>query len=111
MRLTEKAWDFYAGGAEDKRTVADNCEAFRQIKLRPRVLVNVTNRHLGTEPSGETRIRAVVIASRVLFLDYGRAKTRLTEEPYTERQPIEPVTQLEIAQPGQPKRSRRKQAA
>ena len=52
-RLTETAWDHYAGGAEDERTVADNCQAFRQIKLRPRVLVDVAKRDLTTEVLGQ----------------------------------------------------------
>src|SRR5690349_18405225 len=52
-KLTETAWDFYAGGAEDERTVAENCQAFRQIKLRPRVLVDVATRDLATEVLGQ----------------------------------------------------------
>ena len=52
-KLTETAWDFYAGGAEDERTVADNCQAFRHIKLRPRVLVDVGTRDLATEVLGQ----------------------------------------------------------
>ena len=52
-KLTETAWDHYAGGAEDERTVADNCQAFRHIKLRPRVLVDVGKRDLTTEVLGQ----------------------------------------------------------
>jgi isopentenyl diphosphate isomerase/L-lactate dehydrogenase-like FMN-dependent dehydrogenase len=52
-KLTETAWDYYAGGAEDERTVADNCQAFRRIKLRPRVLVDVGKRDLTTEVLGQ----------------------------------------------------------
>src|SRR6266540_2835724 len=52
-KLTETAWDHYAGGAEDERTVADNCLAFRHIKLRPRVLVDVGKRDLTTEVLGQ----------------------------------------------------------
>ena len=53
-KLTETAWDHYAGGAEDERTVADNCQAFRQIKLRPRVLVDVGKRNLTSEVLGQS---------------------------------------------------------
>ncbi len=52
-RLTETAWDYYAGGAEDERTVAENCEAFRSIKLCPRVLVDVGTRDLTTQVLGQ----------------------------------------------------------
>jgi 4-hydroxymandelate oxidase len=52
-KLTETAWDYYAGGAEDEYTVADNCQAFRRIKLRPRVLVDVGKRDLATEVLGQ----------------------------------------------------------
>lgn len=48
-RLNETAWDHYAGGAEDERTVRENCQAFGRIKLRPRVLVDVGTRVLSTE--------------------------------------------------------------
>jgi 4-hydroxymandelate oxidase len=52
-KLSETTWDYYAGGAEDERTVADNCQAFRLIKLRPRVLVDVAKRDLTTEVLGQ----------------------------------------------------------
>jgi isopentenyl diphosphate isomerase/L-lactate dehydrogenase-like FMN-dependent dehydrogenase len=37
-RMTPSAFDYYAGGAEDEVTLAENREAFRRIALRPRVL-------------------------------------------------------------------------
>src|SRR5215211_6599477 len=46
-------WDYYEGGAEDEYTVAENCAAFRRIKLRPRVLVDVAARDLSTEILGQ----------------------------------------------------------
>ena len=46
-------WDFYEGGAEDEDTVTENCAAFRRIKLRPRVLVDVAKRDLTTEVLGQ----------------------------------------------------------
>lgn len=52
-KLTETVWDHYAGGAEDERTVAENCQAFGRIKLRPRVLVDVGTRVLTTEVLGQ----------------------------------------------------------
>lgn len=35
------AFDYYAGGAGDERTLAENQDAFRRLHLRPRVLVDV----------------------------------------------------------------------
>jgi isopentenyl diphosphate isomerase/L-lactate dehydrogenase-like FMN-dependent dehydrogenase len=37
--MTPSAFDYYAGGAEDEVTLAENREAFRRILLRPRMLV------------------------------------------------------------------------
>lgn len=37
-KMTPSAYDYYAGGAEDETTLADNREAFRRIGLLPRVL-------------------------------------------------------------------------
>jgi hypothetical protein len=51
-------------------------------------------------------MRAVIVASQVLFLDYDRAHTGLREEPA-----IEEDAQSEAEQPAKSKRSRRKQTA
>jgi 4-hydroxymandelate oxidase len=41
-RLTELAYDYYAGGADDEVTLADNIAAWRRLRLRPRVLRDVS---------------------------------------------------------------------
>jgi 4-hydroxymandelate oxidase len=41
-RLTQVAYDYYAGGAEDESTLADNIAAWRRIRLRPHVLRDVS---------------------------------------------------------------------
>jgi len=46
-------WDYIAGGAGDESTVAENRDAFRRLKLRPRALVNVDVRDLRTEVLGQ----------------------------------------------------------
>ncbi len=46
--LSPMAWDYYARGAWDEITLRDNHAAFDRIKLRPRVLVDVSDRHLTT---------------------------------------------------------------
>ena len=41
--LDPGAYGYFAGGAGDELTLEDNIAAFRRIKLRPRMLVDVTN--------------------------------------------------------------------
>jgi isopentenyl diphosphate isomerase/L-lactate dehydrogenase-like FMN-dependent dehydrogenase len=60
-RLAEEALEagplgYFAGGADDERTLRDNVEAFARLKLRPRMLVDVSHVSaattvLGTEVS------------------------------------------------------------
>jgi 4-hydroxymandelate oxidase len=40
-RLPKAVWDYYAGGAGDEDTVAENRAAFARVRLRPRALVDV----------------------------------------------------------------------
>ena len=40
--MERSAYDYYAGGAGDERTLAANRAAFDRINLRPRVLVDVS---------------------------------------------------------------------
>src|SRR3712207_6626809 len=61
-RLTALAWDYFAGGAEDEYTVADNCAAFRRVKLRPRVLADVATRDLSTTVLGQPISLPVLLA-------------------------------------------------
>jgi 4-hydroxymandelate oxidase len=51
--LPTEAWDYLAGGAEDEHTVAENRRAFRRIKLRPRVLTDVSRLELSTTVLGQ----------------------------------------------------------
>jgi 4-hydroxymandelate oxidase len=41
-RLAPVTWDYYRGGSDDERTLLANRGAFEHIKLRPRVLVDVS---------------------------------------------------------------------
>jgi 4-hydroxymandelate oxidase len=41
-RMDPGAYDYFAGGAGDELTIADNCRAFQRITFRPHVLVNVS---------------------------------------------------------------------
>lgn len=46
------AFDYVASGAEDEVTLRENKAAFQRIKLRPRVLVDVSQQDLSTEVLG-----------------------------------------------------------
>jgi 4-hydroxymandelate oxidase len=51
-RLSPATWAYYAGGADDELTVAENRAAFQRIKLRPRMLVNCAERSIAVELLG-----------------------------------------------------------
>jgi 4-hydroxymandelate oxidase len=51
-RMSESAYDYYAGGADDEVTLAANVDAFRRIALRPRVLTGAGSISTATELLG-----------------------------------------------------------
>ncbi|WP_019585485.1 alpha-hydroxy acid oxidase [Deinococcus apachensis] len=51
-RLDRNALEYYASGANDEVTLAANREGFRRIRLRPRMLVDVSNVDTRTEVLG-----------------------------------------------------------
>jgi len=61
-RMDASAWDYYAGGAGDELTLADNREAWDRIRLRPRVLVNVSRVDLSTTAFGVPLAHPIVVA-------------------------------------------------
>ena len=60
--LSPMAWDYYASGAWDEITLRDNRAAFDRYKLRPRVLVDVSERDLSTTVLGHTWQIPIAIA-------------------------------------------------
>jgi 4-hydroxymandelate oxidase len=52
-RMERSAYDYYAGGAGDERTLTANRAAFDAIRLRPRVLVDVSAIDLATTVLGQ----------------------------------------------------------
>jgi len=52
QRLSKMAFDYIAGGAEDELTLRENREAFRRLKLRPRVLAGIEEPDLSTTVLG-----------------------------------------------------------
>ena len=56
------AWDYYAGGAGDEVSLADARSAWDRIRLRPRVLADVTERDLATSAFGRSLAHPVIVA-------------------------------------------------
>jgi 4-hydroxymandelate oxidase len=61
-RTDPAAWDYQAGGAGDEVSLADNRAAWDRIRLRPRVLVDVTTRDLSTSAFGAELVHPLVVA-------------------------------------------------
>jgi len=61
-RMEPAAWDYYAGGAGDELTLADNDEAWNRIRLRPRVLVDVSTVNHTTTAFGAALGHPVMVA-------------------------------------------------
>ena len=60
--LSQMARDYYASGAWDEITLQDNRAAFERYKLRPRMLVDVSQRDLSTKILGQTLPLPILIA-------------------------------------------------
>jgi 4-hydroxymandelate oxidase len=65
-RLPYPVYCYYAGGAHDEITLAENRRAYDHIALRPRVLVDVSRRDLSTTVLGE-RIALPVLVAPMAF--------------------------------------------
>ena len=61
-RMERSAYDYYAGGAGDERTLAANRAAFDRINLRPRVLVDVSAIDTATSVLGQAIDVPVLLA-------------------------------------------------
>lgn len=61
-KLQVMAYDYYSSGANDEITLLENCEAFRKIFLKYRVLVDVSRIALNTEVLGTEISYPVMIA-------------------------------------------------
>jgi 4-hydroxymandelate oxidase len=60
--LSSMAFDYYSSGAWDEVTLQDNQAAFQRIKLRPRMLVDVSERSLTTTVLGQPLQLPLLIA-------------------------------------------------
>ncbi len=61
-KLSQMAYDYYSSGANDEITLRENCEAYKKIFLKYRVLVDVSKRDLSTEVLGHKISMPVMIA-------------------------------------------------
>ncbi|MDQ3019476.1 MAG: alpha-hydroxy-acid oxidizing protein [Bacteroidota bacterium] len=61
-KLTQMAYDYYSSGANDEFTLKENCDAYKRIFLKYRVLVDVSKRDLSTEVLGSKISMPVMIA-------------------------------------------------
>ncbi len=61
-RLPRMVYDYYAGGADDERSLADNRAAWDRYALLPRVLVDIGRRDLATTVLGQAIAAPVAVA-------------------------------------------------
>jgi isopentenyl diphosphate isomerase/L-lactate dehydrogenase-like FMN-dependent dehydrogenase len=60
--LPRMVYDYYASGANDEITVRENRIAYEQIRLLPRILVDVSTREMGTTVLGEPVSMPILVA-------------------------------------------------
>ncbi len=65
-KLQQNTFDYFAGGANDEKTLQENHEAFDRIKLLPRVLVDVSQRDTSTIVLGQKLSFPVMVAPMAL---------------------------------------------
>ena len=62
QKLDPGAFGYFAGGADDELTLAENVAAFRRIRLRPRVLVDVSSVSTEIELLGHRLTMPILVA-------------------------------------------------
>src|SRR5215469_8638273 len=60
--MEPSAWDYYRSGSNDELTLQANCSAFGRIRLRPRMLLDVSTCSLATTVQGIPISMPVMIA-------------------------------------------------
>jgi 4-hydroxymandelate oxidase len=65
-RLPQMAWDYYASGSDDERCLRRNADAFAELALHYRVLVDVARRELVTTVLG-TQVALPVLVAPTAF--------------------------------------------
>jgi isopentenyl diphosphate isomerase/L-lactate dehydrogenase-like FMN-dependent dehydrogenase len=62
QRLSPVIWDYFQGGSDDEVTLRNNRSAFERIRLRPRMLVDVSNVQMQTSVVGVPVNMPVLVA-------------------------------------------------
>jgi (S)-2-hydroxy-acid oxidase len=62
LKLPKMVYDYYSSGADDQYTLADNIEAFKRLRLVPRVLVDISAQDISTTILGVPSSFPLVIA-------------------------------------------------
>ena len=62
MRLDDKAWAYFSGGAADELTLAANRQAWDEIRLLPRVLQPLSGGHTRVQLLGRTLAHPILLA-------------------------------------------------
>jgi 4-hydroxymandelate oxidase len=65
-RMNAAAWGFYQGGSDDEITLKANCSAYQRIRLRPRVLVDVSDCNAETTIMGIPVQMPIMVAPTAL---------------------------------------------
>lgn len=60
--LPQMFYDYYASGAHDEITLADNSEAYNRIRLRYRVMVDVSKRDMSVDILGKKASMPILVA-------------------------------------------------
>ncbi|CAF4388173.1 unnamed protein product [Rotaria sp. Silwood2] len=55
-KLPQMIYDFYSTGSDDQLTLIDNQQAFRRIKLRPKILIDVSSQSAVNSISCQTQL-------------------------------------------------------
>jgi isopentenyl diphosphate isomerase/L-lactate dehydrogenase-like FMN-dependent dehydrogenase len=61
-KLPKTAFDYYASGANDEITLHENHAAYERIKLKPRVLIDISRRDLSTTVLGQWVSMPIIVA-------------------------------------------------
>jgi 4-hydroxymandelate oxidase len=69
-RLTERSWNYLSGGAADEVTLRWNQEAWRDLPLLPRALVDVSRIHTSVDLLGRRLAHPVLIAPTAAHRNY-----------------------------------------
>ncbi|UJR32541.1 hypothetical protein I4U23_020003 [Adineta vaga] len=83
-KLSPMIYDFYSTGADDQLTLIDNVHAFRRIKLRPKVLIDVSSHSMKDSINCQTRLLNSMVTSSFPCIIAPTALHRLANDEHGE---------------------------